>query len=121
MLEKFNLISQAEVVGKTKQYRYWTSENFSLYKASTTLQNCDALWDYDYCPNLWSSVPSKESDSLSPQDDSCVNNKFLFQEDCCDTVVVHHVLSNREASVGVSQPVGQDTTISGLLNSYIFL
>ncbi|XP_021318584.1 uncharacterized protein LOC8072962 isoform X4 [Sorghum bicolor] len=113
MLEKFNLISQAEVVGKTKQYRYWTSENFSLYKASTTLQNCDALWDYDYCPNLWSSVPSKESDSLSPQDDSCVNNKVLFQEDCRDTVVVHHVLSNREASAGVSQPAGQDTTISG--------
>jgi len=93
MLEKFNLTSQAEVVGKTKQYRYWTLENFSLYKANTALQNCDALHDHDYCPNLWSSIPSKESDSLSPQGDSCVNNKVLFQEDCHDTTVVHHLLS----------------------------
>jgi hypothetical protein len=48
-----------------------------------------------------------ESDSLSPQGDTCVNSKVLFQEDCRDTTVVHHLLSNHEASVGVSQPVGQ--------------
>jgi hypothetical protein len=92
----------------------------SLYKANTAPQNCDALHDHDYCPNLWSSVPSKESDSLSPQGDSCGNNKFLFQEDCHDTTVVHHLLSNHEAS-GVSQPVGQGIAISSPLSSYIFL
>jgi hypothetical protein len=101
----------------TKHYRYWTLENFSLYKANTALQNCDALHDHDYCPNLWSSVSSKESDSLSPQGDSCVNNKVLFQEDCHDTTVVHHLLSNHEAS----QLDGQGIAISSPLSSYIFL
>lgn len=120
MLEKFNLTSQAEVVGKTKQYRYWTLENYSLYKANTALQNCDALHDHDYGPNLWASVPSKESDSLSPQGDSCVNNEVLLQKRC-DTTVVHHVLSNHEDSVGVFQPVGQGIESQVLLSSYIFL
>jgi hypothetical protein len=65
--------------------------------------------------SVCSSIPSKESDTLSPHGDSA------FQEDCHDTTVVHHLLSNHEASVGVSQPVGQGIAISSPLSSYIFL
>ncbi|XP_071676455.1 uncharacterized protein [Lolium perenne] len=99
MLGKFSLTKQAEVIDKTTQYRIWTSENFSLYKANTALQNCS---------NLWSSIPSKESDSVSLQGDSFVDDKLLFREDRPDKPAVHHLLSNYEASVGVSQLAEQD-------------
>ncbi|RCV28412.1 hypothetical protein SETIT_5G403200v2 [Setaria italica] len=105
MCERFNLTSVREVVGKTKQYRVWTSKNFSLCKAA--LQNCDALDDHDNCSDLWPSFQSKESDSLSPQGDSFVNNKCLFEEDCHDKPVVHHLLSKHQACVGISQLVEQ--------------
>ncbi|KAK8454171.1 hypothetical protein SEVIR_5G408501v4 [Setaria viridis] len=106
MCERFNLTSVREVVGKTKQYRVWTSKNFSLCKAA--LQNCDALDDHDNCSDLWPSFQSKESNSLSPQGDSFVNNKCLFEEDCHDKPVVHHLLSKHQACVGISQLVEQD-------------
>mgnify|MGYP005814139151 CR=1 FL=1 len=112
MVKKFNLASQGEVIDKTTQYRFWTSENFSLHKANTALQNCDALDDHDHRPDLWFSIPSKESDYLSPQDDSFVDDKLLFEEDCSEkpVVLVHHLPNNHEASVGVSQ-VEQGTAI----------
>jgi general transcription factor 3C polypeptide 1 len=103
MLGKFSLTKQAEVIDKTTQYRIWTSENFSLYKANTALQNCS---------NLWSSVPSKESDSVSLQGDSFVDDKLLFREDRPDKPAVHHLLNNYEASVGVSQLAEQGTAMS---------
>ncbi|KAF0902551.1 hypothetical protein E2562_018050 [Oryza meyeriana var. granulata] len=105
MPERFNLTLDIEVVGKSKQYRVWTSKNFSLYKAA--LQNCDVLDDHDYCSNLWPLIPSKESDSVSPQG-LFVNNKLLFEEDCHDEPLVHHLLSSHEACGGVSQLVEQD-------------
>lgn len=118
MCERFNLTSVREVVGKTKQYRVWTSKNFSLCKAA--LQNCDALDDHDNCSDLWPSFQSKESDSLSPQGDSFVNNKCLFEEDCHDKPVVHHLLSKHQACVGISQLVEQGTSIEIPVSSYFF-
>ncbi|KAI5020673.1 hypothetical protein ZWY2020_045561 [Hordeum vulgare] len=105
MVKKFNLASQGEVIDKTTQYRFWTSENFSLHKANTAMQNCDALDDHDHHPDLWLSIPSKESDSFSPQGDSFVDDKLLSEEDCSEkpVVLVHHLPNNHEASVGVSQ------------------
>ncbi|XP_044984732.1 uncharacterized protein LOC123452170 isoform X4 [Hordeum vulgare subsp. vulgare] len=105
MVKKFNLASQGEVIDKTTQYRFWTSENFSLHKANTAMQNCDALADHDHHPDLWLSIPSKESDSFSPQGDSFVDDKLLSEEDCSEkpVVLVHHLPNNHEASVGVSQ------------------
>lgn len=108
MVKKFNLTKQTETMDKTKQYRVWTSENFSLYKANTALQNRDAADDHDYCSSLWSSFPSKESDSHSPQGDSFTDDKLLFEEVCRDKPVVHHLLRNHEVSVGVSQLAEQD-------------
>ncbi|CAO2195465.1 unnamed protein product [Urochloa humidicola] len=106
MRERFNLILDIEAVGKTKQFRVWTSKNFSLYKAA--LQNCDTQHDHDYCSNLWPLVQSKESDPLSPRGQSFFNNKLLLEEGCHDKPFVHHLLNKHEACVGVSQLVEQD-------------
>ncbi|CAL4946308.1 unnamed protein product [Urochloa decumbens] len=108
MRERFNLILDIEAVGKTKQYRVWTSKNFSLYKAS--LQNCDMQHDHDYCSNLWPLVQPKESDPLSPRGESFFNNKLLLEEEegCHDKPFIQNLLSKHEACVGVSQLVEQD-------------
>ncbi|KAG8079855.1 hypothetical protein GUJ93_ZPchr0007g5497 [Zizania palustris] len=91
MLERFNLIWEAEVPDKTSQYRVWTSKNFSHYK----------------------DVPSKGSGSPRPQCDLCVNNKLLFEEECYDKPIGSHLLSNHEACVGASQLLEQDKSALG--------
>ncbi|TKW14903.1 hypothetical protein SEVIR_5G197500v4 [Setaria viridis] len=96
MSKRFSLTLDIEAIGKTKQYRVWTSKNFLLCKAA--LQNCDALDDHEYCSDFRPPVPSKESDSL---------NELLFEEDRHDKPV-HDLLSSHEACVGASQLSEQD-------------
>uniref|UniRef100_A0A0E0L5X7 Uncharacterized protein n=1 Tax=Oryza punctata TaxID=4537 RepID=A0A0E0L5X7_ORYPU len=114
MLERFKLICEAEVPDKTSQYRVWTSKNFSHYKSGIALQNFDVLLDdHDYCADLWSLAPYKGSGPPRPKGDSCVDNKFLFEEECSDKPIGPHPLSNRETCVGASQLLEEDKSTLG--------
>ncbi|KAL6633936.1 hypothetical protein ACP70R_026607 [Stipagrostis hirtigluma subsp. patula] len=107
MLKKFNLTWEAEVPDKTSQYRVWTSENFSHYKAGTALQNFEALSeDHDNCSDLWSLVPSNGLDSSSHLDNLLVNNSnTLLLEEKSHDEPEHHLQSNLDACAEVSQLV----------------
>ncbi|KAL6899555.1 hypothetical protein ACP4OV_006213 [Aristida adscensionis] len=119
MLGKFNLTWEAEVPDKTSQFRVWTSENFSQYKAGAALQNIEILSeDHDNCSDLWSLVPSKELDSSSLLANLFVNNNnnnntLLLEDKSHDEPVGLHLQSNLDTCARVSRIVKKDKLALG--------
>jgi general transcription factor 3C polypeptide 1 len=121
MRQRFNLTWDAEVLDKTSQYRVWTKKDFLQYKSGTALQSLEGLPDDNAnCSDLWSLVPSRGLDSDSPRDDFVVNNKLLFEEECHDESVGHHLQTNHEACVGAIQLVEQGKIIQVSVANCVF-